>query len=347
MPLGFRMENRQTIPPDVGYAWVIVTAGVLMQACVAGVPGSFGVFLDYYATETFPGEKISRLALIGTVFPFVTGTGSMVSGRLCDKLGARVCILAGALLTSGSLVLASFGTQVWHLVLTQGAMFGVGGALVYVPATVIVAEWFEKRRGLAIGIAAAGGGVGGAAFAQLNSRLLPELGYARTLRCNGAILLLLLLVSAGLVRQRVPKVGASSGSGFSKSLVLNGRFAWFAVACLFGGTAYLIPLHYAIRYASSLNMSLAEGGYILLAMNLGSGVGRVAAGLLGDCIGLLRSYLLTLALATLVGGLWLFATSFGGLLVFGVLYGIVSGGYAGGFGATCGVLFGKFNGMLG
>lgn len=54
---------------------------------------------------------------------------------------------------------ASFATHVIHLVLTQGLLYGVGGALVYNPFIFYLDEWFVKRKGLAYGIFWAGTGV--------------------------------------------------------------------------------------------------------------------------------------------------------------------------------------------
>ncbi|KAJ9087441.1 hypothetical protein DSO57_1033331 [Entomophthora muscae] len=286
----------------------------------------------------FPDEKVAKIALIGTLIPFVIGIFSVASGWLCDKFGVRVCIVAGAFATAIAHVLASLGTRVWHLILTQGVLYGVGGALVYIPAIMLVTEWFEKRQGLAVGIGAAG--AGGALFTQVNFRLLLALGHVWTLCLNGAFHLLALLLVATTVRRREQ---TDKGSENTKSLVLNGSLIWFAAACLFGGIGYLNPLHFVMQHTASLNMTTAEGGYILIAMNLGSGVGRVSMGLLGDYTGLMKSYMLAICLSILASVMWLFSTKFAVMLIFGIVYGISSGGYVGSFGAACSILFGNLN----
>ncbi|KAJ9053358.1 hypothetical protein DSO57_1024874 [Entomophthora muscae] len=334
-------EKSIEVPADVGYAWVIALASFIMQVCASGSMSGFGVFMEYYSNEIFPEENKSNVAMIGNLAPTVIGIASVVTGQLCQNFGVRFCIILGALFMAAGHVLASFGTEVWHFALTQGVMVGLGGALLYVPANVIVTEWFQKKHGLAAGIGAAGAGLGGVAFSQMNSRMLEKIGYECTLRLNGLLIFSALLLSALMIRRRETKPTENQAAGFHSSLILNGRFFWYAISCLCGGTVYLIPLYYINSHATSMGLSRIEGGYASSAINFGSGVGRIGMGFLGDKIGYMRCYLLAIALTTVTSVIWRFSTSFTMLMVFGILYGIPSGGYAGGFGPICAFIFGN------
>ncbi len=57
-----------------------------------------------------------------------------------------------------SLVLASFATTVWQLILTQGVIFGTGGCLLLYTSIYFLDGWFVKRRGLAFGVLCTGNG---------------------------------------------------------------------------------------------------------------------------------------------------------------------------------------------
>ena len=57
--------------------------------------------------------------------------------------------------------LSSLATEVWHLVLTQGVLYAIGGCLLYYPIYNYIEEWFVRRRGFAYGIMWAGSGCGG------------------------------------------------------------------------------------------------------------------------------------------------------------------------------------------
>jgi hypothetical protein len=57
--------------------------------------------------------------------------------------------------------LSSFATSVWHLILTQGVLYAIGGGLLYYPVFIFIDEWFIRRKGFAYGVMWAGSGCGG------------------------------------------------------------------------------------------------------------------------------------------------------------------------------------------
>jgi MFS family permease len=60
-----------------------------------------------------------------------------------------------------AVLLSSLATQVWHLILTQGILYAIGGNLLYYPIFVFIDEWFVRRKGMAYGVMWAGSGCGG------------------------------------------------------------------------------------------------------------------------------------------------------------------------------------------
>ncbi len=61
-------------------------------------------------------------------------------------------ISLGLFLDCLALVSASFATHAWHVILTQGAMYGLGFLLLYYPLLSLLNEWFVDNRGLAYGL---------------------------------------------------------------------------------------------------------------------------------------------------------------------------------------------------
>lgn len=51
-----------------------------------------------------------------------------------------------------SLAASSYATNVTHLALSQGVLYGIGGCLAFTPAIIFTTEWFVKRRGFAFGL---------------------------------------------------------------------------------------------------------------------------------------------------------------------------------------------------
>lgn len=59
---------------------------------------------------------------------------------------------AGLLMMCAALALSSFSQNTTHLILTQGALYGIGGSIAYNPCLMYVDEWFDRRKGLAYGL---------------------------------------------------------------------------------------------------------------------------------------------------------------------------------------------------
>lgn len=75
--------------------------------------------------------------------------------------------------------------------------------------SVIPAQYFRQRRGLANGIVSAGGGLGGAVISLCMSAILERLGAAWTFRLVGIALLVTGLPAAWLIKERSPATGTT------------------------------------------------------------------------------------------------------------------------------------------
>lgn len=70
----------------------------------------------------------------------------------------RLSSVVGLIVATSALIASSFSTKVWHLILTQGVMYAIGGSLLYSPTMFYLDEWFVKKKGLAFGVMWAGVG---------------------------------------------------------------------------------------------------------------------------------------------------------------------------------------------
>src|SRR4030095_9014310 len=81
--------------------------------------------------------------------------------RLIDRRGPRVVMLLGVAMVGAGLGLAPRVSAPWHLYLTLGVLVAGGTVcLGYTGHALFLPNWFVRRRGLAIGIAFSGAGVG-------------------------------------------------------------------------------------------------------------------------------------------------------------------------------------------
>ena len=104
---------------------------------------------------------------------------------LLAPLGARLTMTIGSVLMSLGIILASFSTEVWHLYLTQGALFGIGSSLIYMSIVTVIPQWFTAKRGTAMGIITAGTGFGGLALSPMVISLVNRYGLPWAYRIIG------------------------------------------------------------------------------------------------------------------------------------------------------------------
>jgi len=64
----------------------------------------------------------------------------------------RKCSVVGLVIITLALIISSFSTRVWHLILSQGVLYAIGGSMLYTPAIIFLDEWFILRKGFAFGV---------------------------------------------------------------------------------------------------------------------------------------------------------------------------------------------------
>src|SRR5918911_3899938 len=152
--------------------WWIVVAAVLVQLALGAVY-AWSVF-NKPLQDQFGWSRAEAVlpfeVVIGTIF-----IGSLIGGRIQDRRGPRLVALGGVILYSVGVMLASLvssGGQLWLLVLTYGAMGGIGLGAAYITPIAMLVKWFPDRRGLITGIAVAGFGFGAVITAPVAKALL-------------------------------------------------------------------------------------------------------------------------------------------------------------------------------
>ncbi|KAJ6650558.1 hypothetical protein lerEdw1_005959 [Lerista edwardsae] len=116
------------------------------------------------------------------------GTGP-VSSIMVNQFGCRPVMLVGGILASSGMILASFTTNIIELYLTAGVLTGLGMALNFQPSLIMLGSYFDKRRPLANGLAAAGSPVFLSALSPLGQVLLQKFGWRGGFLIMGGLLL--------------------------------------------------------------------------------------------------------------------------------------------------------------
>ncbi|GAA6034695.1 hypothetical protein JCM8097_001127 [Rhodosporidiobolus ruineniae] len=315
--------------PEDAWVSVVLPCFVIFSTSVGGVY-SYGVFQDaLVATGLAPS---STLAWVGSTLGCIQGIAAIPILRFVAAYGPRTMALIGTAFLSLAMLLASFCTHtVGGLVVTQGLMFGIGEAILFLSAAHLPSAYFLRRRNIATGITYAGGGVGGAIFSIVTAQLLKRVSLPWTYRILALIFLVLNLPCALSLKTRAPRVPLRGGAGkktFDVSLFKDVRFILLAVGTSIAIFPLFVPPFFLPLYGTSLGLSASTGSFILAGFNLASAAGRIGFGVFADSLlGTLNSFVLCLALvgvSTLL--IWPLATSLAPLIVFAVINGFCAGG---------------------
>lgn len=186
------------------YGWWIVFAAFLNLFLVVGVIFyGFPAFYPYFIQDLhFTRAQLTQGFLLGFLFaglPF-----GIIAGALIDRVGARAVILGGIALVAGSLILMSRVQHFWQFELL--CIIEVIGYVFAGPLSnqVLVAKWFERRRGQAMGYAYLGLGLGGVVAPLLVNYLARTLGWRHALEIIGTAIALVLVPTGLWITRSTP-----------------------------------------------------------------------------------------------------------------------------------------------
>ncbi len=192
------------------YGWRIV--GVTFATHFVSVGFIFysgGVFLKPLVEE-LEGSRL-LISLGAPLGLMVQGALGPLLGRALDEGYAKTVLSAGAVFMGVGFLVASQVQALWQFYLVLASLMSVGAAMMgNVPNSTLVANWFVRKRGLAIGLAAVGISLSGMVMAPVATLLVAEWGWRGTFMIYGvaAMVIVLPLVQA-IVINRPEDLGQS------------------------------------------------------------------------------------------------------------------------------------------
>ncbi|VDB91903.1 unnamed protein product [Peniophora sp. CBMAI 1063] len=337
-----QLNESSLAPVDGGWrAWSFLIAAFVVELAIWGFPNAFGVFLEAYLRDTSlvnQPHAMSLLPLAGTLSSGII----FCTGALTYPLSTRYpyyrrhAMWIGVVVCWAALFGASFAKKlcVSELVFFQGVLYALGASILYAPAMSYMAEWFARRRGLASGVIDAGTAAGGLIFPLFLPQVIEAHGTALTLRYISYGFLATMIPTLAMIKPRLPERraalrGPGPRASTDKSWMTSGQFWLVVVANTVQGFAYFLPGVWLPTYASALNISASKASLTVAILNGASLLSRLALGTLSDYFApwlLAAITLSTASLATFI--FWgVIGHALAGLLVFGLSFGIVAGGW--------------------
>jgi MFS family permease len=277
------------------YRWVIVAAGGLLGCVAIGAMFSLPVFLRPIARET--GWSITGVSTAMTLAFVAMAGGSIAWGHLSDRFGPRVVVVAGSILLSAGLALASQTTSLVAFQLMFGLFVGGSTAAIFAPMMACVTGWFETQRSLAVSLVSAGMGMAPMTMSPLAAWIVSNHDWRTSMLLIAALAAVVMLPITFLIRRppalmkesaaSVPTQVAESEISLGQAL-RSPQLVILVLTNFFCCATHSCPLFHTVSYAVTCGIPLLAAVSIYSVEGLAGLGGRIVFGILGDRFGAKR-----------------------------------------------------------
>ena len=290
------------------YGWVIVAVTFVTMGIGVNARTAFSLLFPPILDEFHWDRGVTAGAFS---FGFiVSGILSPLIGRMMDRFGPRSVMELGTVLMAAGFLLAPFTSEPWHLYLTIGVLVGGGSVcLGYSGQSLYLPNWFVRSRGLAIGLAFSGVGLGSVTLLPWVQSAILGAGWREACWMLGLLILIVLTPINLLLRKRPEALGLRpDGDGVPDAsapprpsnivdpvwaatdwtlgrAVRTARFWWLALG-YFGALYawYAVQVHQT-KYLQEIGFSANRSAWALGLVSLIGVAGQISLGHLSDRIG--------------------------------------------------------------
>jgi MFS transporter, OFA family, oxalate/formate antiporter len=187
--------------------WMQLLLGFIVMMTISSPQYVWTLFVPSFQKTT--GSILSEVQWTITFLIVLQTWLSPIQGLLVERLGPKILIGLGAVMSGAGWIASAYITTIWGLYATYGLLCGVGTGIVYIGIIGLMVKWFPERRGLATGVVAAGYGFGAILTTFPIDSMLKASGYQHTLVVFGITFAAVGLIGALMLRS--PTEGKISG----------------------------------------------------------------------------------------------------------------------------------------
>lgn len=321
----------------VFYGWYVVAAAFGITFIGFGTAYTFSAFFEPLTREF--GASRASVSLVFALAGFLYFALGVISGPLADRFGPRRMAMLGMILLGLGLILAGAAQSLTQVFLAYGLGVGFGVGCAYVPVVGVVQRWFERRRGMASGLAVSGIGAGTLVMPPLAVALIEWMGWRDAYIVIGTTAAIIgaalgaVMVGHPSERGLVPDGQTSSFAHVPaktigiREAVRTRQFIGLYAGCLLCGLGVFIPFVHLVPDARDRGIDPTTAALLISFIGVGSTLGRFVLGSMADRVGrdrFLLSMYFGLAVAML---LWATASGVVSLIAFALIFGALYGGW--------------------
>ena len=315
------------------YGWVIVVIAFLSMGTWLAMRTTFSVFLVALLDE-FHWSRASAAGVQSVSFIVYTLSAPLV-GALIDRFGPRKVILPGIIVLSAGLFICASLRSLMEFYFFYGVLVAFGVTFVSIIAySAVLSHWFQRRRGLASGIAVSGMGIGSFALVPLTQYVIIALGWRSAFKAlAGVVFLLLFPLTALFLRHKPSDLGLEvDGTGAATrptrrsmevvdhewartdwTLRLASREGRFWSVLVFSFLVivpiYLIVIH-GVRLLTDCGFDRMRAAFMIAGLGVFTSPSQIFWGWLSDRVGRERTFTMG-TLFVVLGALCLLLTDWG------------------------------------
>ena len=313
---------------ETPYGWVVVFASLAVHSIALAAPTILFVALKPIAADLDTARAVPSLAY--SLLMIGTGIGGIAMGRWMDRYGVMQPVLFGSVMICLGALLASHAEGRWSLFIATGLLMGLlGKAAMIAPLVANVTRWFDRRRGLAVAIITSGQGLAGAVWPPVVQHFNDLVGWRGTFLYFAVFGAATMVPAAFLLRPRPPIAVSDRPPGAVRTderrvLDLPPHVAqvmlWVAaIGCC---TAMSVPIVHLVSHVTDQGYTLEQGARVLSVLFVAAFLSRLGFGVLADRIGPVRTLLIgSVSMAAMLLA-FAFTTSYTGLFVAALLFGL-------------------------